>query len=284
MEKVKLKVYAKINLSLDIVGEREDRHLLDSVMVSVSLYDEIVVYKTTDGGVVVTANGEDFSHSNAYKSALMMKNRYNLGGFRIDITQNIPSGGGLGGSSADGAGVIRAIEKLFNLDIKRDELVQLALSIGSDVPYMLDGGLCRLRGVGEDLTFYDYDGGEEILLAGIGEVSTGKCFALYDSEKVQVLVDNEKLLALLNAKTPLTECAHLMNNALQPVAKKLNDGVEKILAVMSENGLIARMSGSGAYCFGIGTSEQMDKAQAQLSALKINCARATTKGFGIEFN
>ncbi|MBR2988769.1 MAG: hypothetical protein IKC64_03495 [Clostridia bacterium] len=284
MEKVRLKVYAKINLSLDIVGERADRHLLDSVMASVSVFDEIVAYKTSDNGVSVTVNGVDFTRSNAYKSALAMKERYNLGGMAIEITPNIPSGGGLGGSSADGAGVIRAIEKLFNLDASPKDLVELALSIGSDVPYMLNGGLCRLRGVGEDLTFYDYDGGEEVLLAGVGEVSTAKCFALYDSEKPEVTVDNDKLIRLLGDKTPLIDCAHLMNNALQPVAMKLNDGVGKILEVMTNNGLLARMSGSGAYCFGLGSGECLDRAQRQLADLKINCIRASIVTKGVEFN
>ena len=283
MKQVELKVYAKINISLDIVGVKDDRHLLDSVLNSVSIFDEIVVKKTEDSGVSVYANGEDFSCSNAYKSAILMQKHFNLGGFSVEIKQNIPSGGGLGGSSADSAGVIRAIEKLFNLQVDKDELCKLALQIGSDVPYMLFGGLCRLRGVGDVLNFYDYRGEEEILLCGVGEVSTAKCFALYDEIKPSICANNDALIdAMLNNK-PLRDCKEYFVNALLDGAVVLNGAIETILSSMRASGLCACMSGSGAYCFGVGESVDIERAEKLLAENGIKCIRAKTKSCGIEF-
>lgn len=280
MQEVRLKVYAKINLSLDIVGARENMHLLDSVMCSVSLYDEILAKKTNDGVVRVFANGDDFSRSNAYKTAIKMQQRYNLGSFTIEITQHIASGGGLGGSSADSAGVIRAIEKLFSLDIPEQELREIALTVGSDVPYMLNGGLCRLRGVGDDLAFYNYGGGEKVLLAGYGEVSTAKCFALYDECGSAVKANNDALINALISGKKLVECGEYFVNALQNPAVKINSAVAEILSVMSDNGLKCCMSGSGAYCFGVG--EKIEWAKEQLQSRGIVCAVVTTMPCGIE--
>ena len=178
MNSVSVKVYGKINLSLGVRGSENGYHILDTVMASISVFDG--------------------SGSNAMKAALLTQAAFCTGGADIKITTGIPSGAGLGGSSADAAGVIRAMIKAFGAAADEEISEKIAASVGSDVPYMLTGGYARLTGTATGLTRFGAPCGGKILLTGKGKVDTGECFRAFDNGiKGKERPDNDRLIAAL---------------------------------------------------------------------------------------
>lgn len=149
MEEIRLKVHAKINLTLEITGVNDrGYHELDMLCCSISPYDEVCV-RISDS-VKVTMDGTVAGSENtAYRAALVVSEQ---SGTALDVTikKGIPSSAGLGGSSADASAVFYAAVKLGLVD--RDTAEKLCVKVGSDVAYMMRGGYCRLRGEGERIT------------------------------------------------------------------------------------------------------------------------------------
>ncbi len=145
--KITLLAHAKVNLALKVVGRRGDGyHLLDSIVSEIGLADLVTVSARTDGEVVVDTSIGVIEGDTSYKMAKMLVNRYNLPGVDVYVQKNIPFGAGLGGSSADAAGVYRAMQVLFGFaDCPNDVLA----TIGADVPFMVRGGAKRMQGIGE---------------------------------------------------------------------------------------------------------------------------------------
>ena len=150
---MKLKANAKINLTLDVVGRRVDGyHLIDSVFQSVSVYDELNVQKC-DKIIVRCSDSELCDQSNiAYKAAQKFF-EYNeiTGGAEIEIEKHIPQAAGLGGGSADAAAVIVALDKLYKTGLSQQQLCDIGLSVGADVPFCIVGGTARVGGIGEKM-------------------------------------------------------------------------------------------------------------------------------------
>ena len=151
MEKVTVLANAKLNLYLDVAGTRADGyHDLDMLMVTVNCGDVITVRKAESGFLSVKMDGAEAGEENtAYRTARLV---CDLTGSGLDITiaKKIPIGAGMGGSSADSAGVLNAAKKL--LGISDSAANEIALQVGSDVVYMMRGGIMRARGRGEILT------------------------------------------------------------------------------------------------------------------------------------
>lgn len=263
MDSVKVKVYAKINLSLNVGFKDGLYHDLDTVMTSVDLYDVVSVVKRTDKNINVSLNGKKVASSNAMKAALLLQNRYNTEGADIFVQSGIPSGGGLGGSSADAAAVIRATDVLYGLSLKESDMIDIGIKIGSDVPYMLFGGYARLRGKGEFFTRFEGPEGK-VLVSGMGSVNTAECFKRFDLQNKQGLVsDNDAFLRELK-RGSFNDCGKYFLNALSAAAETLNPHIGKIKEIMRESGLDACMTGSGAYVFGAGKEGDLLKAAEKL--------------------
>ncbi|MFA5448925.1 MAG: 4-(cytidine 5'-diphospho)-2-C-methyl-D-erythritol kinase [Clostridia bacterium] len=146
-DKIVLKAYAKVNLALD-VGEKMDNgyHFVDTVMCDINIYDAIALTVRKDKKIrIAYKNGEIFKNDTAALMAKLICDKYDTNGVNILIDKYIPISSGLGGSSADAAGIARGMEALF--DIKVD--INTLLEVGSDVPFMYHGGAARVQGVGE---------------------------------------------------------------------------------------------------------------------------------------
>lgn len=160
MYSCKEKAYAKVNLTLDISGVKDGYHQLDSLVIALNLYDLITVKKRKDGKIRVFSRGEGSEYiseekNNAYKAAVAFQSEFSCGGAEINVFKNIPVGAGLGGSSADAAGVLRAMKKLFGVVPSPEnerKILAIADKTGSDVRAMYSGGACRMRGRGEYVT------------------------------------------------------------------------------------------------------------------------------------
>ena len=144
--KQRVKAYAKINLSLNVYQSENGYHALDSVVTTIDLYDTITVSKRKDDkmNVVMRGIGEEFlygENNNAYKAAKLFQQTFATKGADITVIKNIPISGGLGGSSADVAGVLKALKKLYAVE---EDVKPLADKLGSDSGYLLTGGFARL--------------------------------------------------------------------------------------------------------------------------------------------
>ncbi len=150
---MKLKACAKINLTLDVLGKREDGyHLIDSVFQSVSLGDNVSVEKAEIIAVSCTDSTICDQSNIAYKAAKKFFEFTGVtGGAKIVIEKHIPLASGMGGGSADAAAVIVALNKIYETNLTDEQLCDIGLSVGADVPFCIVGGTARVGGIGEEM-------------------------------------------------------------------------------------------------------------------------------------
>ena len=162
---MKIRAPAKINLSLRVVGKRRDAyHLLDTIMVPVSLYDEIEIRKirptsekkkAADGLIRVTCDhplAPGGEKNIAYRAArVVMQWARSEQPVHIHIRKHIPVGAGLGGGSTDAAATLIGLNRLLRLRLSAAKLERMALSVGADVPFFIRARPARARGIGERL-------------------------------------------------------------------------------------------------------------------------------------
>jgi 4-diphosphocytidyl-2-C-methyl-D-erythritol kinase len=144
--------YAKVNLVLKVIGKRPDGyHDIDSLMQTVDLADTVSLRWGGSGITVTCSDPELEGEANlAWKAASLASRKLKIDeGLRISITKRIPVAAGLGGGSTDAACVLAAIAERHGESEDPAWLAELALEVGSDVPYLLKGGLARVRGRGE---------------------------------------------------------------------------------------------------------------------------------------
>ncbi len=255
---LKLKVYAKINLSLDITGKREDGyHLLDSVFSSVSLFDVITLNKRCDDKITVEYfDKRSYENDIAKKSAEMMVKRYGLKGADIYIEKNIPEKSGLGGSSADASGVIFGMAKMNGLEVE-DILDEDLAKVGSDVKFMLYGGTRRVSGVGEVISTEIYTKPLCFALLTDSEgVDTAKSYKTYSYGYNRF--DNKSLVKKL-IKGDNDGASEHFCNALYDSSSRLNPLIDEKIALIEKVGGKAFMTGSGSGVLGYFSDEESTK-------------------------
>lgn len=166
MYKIKKKAYAKINLCLNTLFKREDNyHELEMIMINVDLYDELCFKESND--VIIEMNKDvcKMEDNIVYKTVMLIKNRYHIDkGIKIRIKKNIPDQAGLGGGSSDAACTILALNDLWNLNLKENELLDIASTIGSDVPFFIYNKLSIVRGRGEKIETVEKEFNKDIIL------------------------------------------------------------------------------------------------------------------------
>lgn len=151
-----LRAPAKINLTLDVLGKRADGyHDLASVMQTIALYDTIALWPVSGEDVhldcdVPALAGQDNLAVRAVNLARAAKD--NLPNVRVELVKGIPSPGGLGGGSSDGAAVLRALNAWWKIGLSLQRLTEIAAALGSDAPFFIRGGTALIEGRGERVT------------------------------------------------------------------------------------------------------------------------------------
>ncbi len=254
MNTVRVNAHAKLNLTLDVVGRTEEYHLIDSLAVTVDLADRVVAVRRKDGRVIVTMHGMGSEsippeENNAQRAGEAFVSAFGTCGADITVYKNIPVGAGLGGSSADAAGVLNALAKLYGAEKK--ELKTLADGLGSDTGYLLSGGFCRLTGRGEQVERLGAVPPLNLLLLVPKEgVSTAECYKIYDTFAKNTAYTPRALSYLRTGDTQWA--ARLFANGLYPAVAKLNPAVEEALGELKQfSPWGAGMTGSGSGVFAV---------------------------------
>lgn len=261
MDKIQIMCPAKINLSLDVVGKREDGyHLLKMIMQSVSLYDGITIKKSNDG-INLYCSREYVprdSRNTAYKAAAIIKEKFGINeGVDIIIDKNIPVAAGLAGGSADAAGVIEGMNSLFNLGMSVEEMMKIGVRVGSDVPYCMLQGTALAEGIGDVLTpIKSFEGVWCVLAKPPVAVSTAEVYHGLKIDEIPRHPNTEKLINFIEKKD-IEGLSINMINVLENVTIKKHPVVFEIKNIMMEfHALGSLMSGSGPTVFGLFESKE----------------------------
>ena len=252
---------AKINLGLDIIGKHEDGyHELSMIMISVDLNDYVTVSDLETDGIIMESNNHKMplnARNDVFKAASLIKERYGIKkGVKIVLEKSIPICAGLGGGSTDAAATIRALNKLWELNLSKDEMIEIGFAIGSDVPYCLDAGCALITGKGEVVQCLNTHLLSWVVLVkpDFG-ISTRTIFSEIDCNTIS-RVDIEALKAAILAEDYKAMIEH-MGNSLEDVTISRKPFIQKIKDKMMKCGAdVALMTGSGPTVFALCPSEK----------------------------
>lgn len=250
------KSYAKINLTLDVLGKLDSGyHEVKMIMQTISLFDLIIVDKVSHG-IHISTNCKFIPRNDkniAYKAAKLFFEKSGInGGARILIHKNIPVSAGLAGGSGNAAAVLCALNMLYNYPIDKNELYDMALFLGADVPYCINGGTCLAEGIGEKLTpLSPLPSMPVVLVKPRVSISTAEIYNRIDSENSIIHPDTDKaVFAISNGDYDLL--FKNMSNVMETVTKKICPEICNITENMYNLGAsVSLMSGSGPTVYGI---------------------------------
>lgn len=162
-EKYLVRAFGKVNLFLDITGKRPDGyHDILTLFMSVALNDEIILSESDETSLKITDKTIPLDKTNTVLKALCLFHEAALvkgvktSDFEVEVRKRIPVGAGMGGGSADGAAVLRFLNNRYGNLFTDKELEEIAVRVGSDVPFLLKGGLAKGEGLGEKLEYFDF--------------------------------------------------------------------------------------------------------------------------------
>jgi 4-diphosphocytidyl-2-C-methyl-D-erythritol kinase len=249
---------AKLNLFLHVVGRRADGyHLLQTAFRLIDLCDWLSFSPRQDGEIklVRPIPGVAEEDNLVVRAARLLRERCDPGvGVDIDLEKNIPIGGGLGGGSTDCATTLMALNRLWGLDFSPQELAEIGVRLGADVPFFLFGKNAFGEGVGDRLTPLDLPQAWYLVLVPPIEVATRTIFA------VPELTRNSKTIKISSFS------AGFGHNDLEPVVCRRYPEVAKHLEWLKRFG-DARMSGSGACVFAeFATEREARSVQSKMPA------------------
>lgn len=250
------KSYAKINLTLDVLGKLENGyHEVKMIMQSVNLFDLIIIDKQRHG-IKISTNTKSIpnNHKNiAYKAAELFFSETGIsGGAKILIHKNIPVCAGLAGGSGNAAAVLCALNLLYNTDLSDKKLEELALKLGADVPYCLSGGTQLAEGIGEKLTALPPLSGTPVLLVKPPvNISTASIYQKIDFAENLTHPDTDTVIDAIKCGD-IYEVGKNISNIMETVTKAECPEISEIEEKMLSFGAIgAIMSGSGPTVFGL---------------------------------
>lgn len=271
MKQMELKALAKINLGLDVLGRRENGyHDVRMIMQSIYLYDEVKIERTEKPGIELKSNlyflptGEG---NIAYKAAKMLMEEFQITeGVRITLNKHIPVAAGMAGGSSNAAAVLFGMNKIFELKLTQQELMERGVRLGADVPYCIMRGTVLAEGIGEELTTLTPMPKCFVLIAKPPvSVSTKVVYEALDAKEIVDHPDINGLIAGLEHRD-LKEIAACMGNVLEDVTIPMHPVIEEIKQEMKSSGALnAMMSGSGPTVFGLfETKSAARKAQERI--------------------
>ncbi len=288
MDSYEITACAKLNLFLRVRGILPNGyHSLYSIMQEIDLADSLTIniYPERETGFDIKCIGRndidpDKNLCSKAKDRFFSYLRKKEGSIdkipyiEIVLTKKIPSESGMGGGSSDAAAVLMVLQEHFGNPFTDEELNQLAVNVGADVPFFLYGGTCLCEGVGEDITYLESLAGIPLLIVKPSKgVSTPECFHAIDSKPLPEF-DEQRYADYIESlkseeKAPLERFLagdDLLTNDLEiPSLEMLDDIAEAKEALAGTGARFVRMTGSGSAVFAMYDSEDIrDKAYEQL--------------------
>lgn len=263
MKSIELKSRAKINLSIDVLGKREDGyHLVEMIMQTIDLYDIINITENDIDEININSNSLDIplnKNNIVYKAAEVLKERFNIkSGLNIFIQKNIPVAAGMAGGSCNAAAVLVGLNKLWNLKLSEKQLQEIGLALGADVPFCISGNAALAQGIGEELTYIKgLPKDTSILICKPNLfVSTKDVYQGLDLDNIKDRPDNKLLIKCLEEGN-IKVLSENMVNVLETVTSKMHEEILDIEKVMLDNNALgSMMSGSGPTVFGLFEKEE----------------------------
>ena len=250
--------YAKLNLTLDVLGKRDDGyHNLKSVMQTISVRDDIEIDIGTGKPWCLKCDKEDIpcdERNLAWKAAKVYCDALHKdpGGLEIRITKRIPSQAGMGGGSADAAAVLRALNEYYDHPLSIGALAELGAQVGSDVPFCVVGGTCMCEGRGERLRkLTDMPDCIFVVCKPDFSVSTPELYRQIDDVAISKRPDHQAVESALLAGD-LEKLAHNLCNVFDPVVTQDHLELNYIKSMFHQYGAVGyQMTGSGSAVFAV---------------------------------
>lgn len=259
MDHIITKAPAKINLTLDILGKLDNGyHNLRMIMQTIDLCDELTLKISETPGIHLQMNRPLPGHcpvnqNLVYLAAERIRQNFQIsGGLDIYLDKKIPAAAGLAGGSTDCAATLIALNQLYHLNLSQQELCEIGVTLGADVPFCICRGTMLSEGIGEILTpLPPLPPLWALLIKPDISVSTGYVYRHFDLEHLTYHPDTERIIEAIRCKDAATVARHL-SNVLEtvtipdfPVIQEIKD------FLLQENAIGALMSGSGPTTYGL---------------------------------
>lgn len=252
---IKKNAHAKLNLSLDVTGKRENGyHDIKTLMVMTDLCDEMIFSKS-ERLEIIPEFSFDLKSNLIYKAYELLKNKvgYDLP-FKVEIKKKIPIAAGLAGGTSNGAACLYALNDLYKINIPRAELIEMAGGLGADFTYMMTGGSKIAKGIGDILEEVDPIELDHVLIINPGYgVSTKEVYQKIKIDKERI--DFSKILEGLY-ELDIEKLNFYLRNKMEDVVFSLHPDLLDIKNKLRDFNAAALMSGSGATIFGIFADEK----------------------------
>ena len=281
-----IKAFAKINLAIDVKKRDENGyHDIDMVTLPITLHDVLEMEQLISRhGIFITSDDPSLicdEGNLAFKALKAMEDNFSFSkGYRIQIYKRIPMNAGLGGGSADAAGIIRAICKLYNMDAHDPKIIKVARSIGSDVPFCLLNKPARVLGTGENIIPLDSKLDYHVIIVKPHKgLSTKDVYEKYDTipEEEREHPDISALIEAIKIGDEQKMFENMKNGLYKP-ASLLCPVISGILNDFKKMGFpLYSMTGSGNACFALSKDlEQIEKAKNYFTSLNYITITAST--------
>ena len=270
---MKIKAYGKINLTLDVVGRRKDGyHLLDTVMQTISIWDELEIQHSRQPGVHLQCNKDSLptdSNNTAFRAAKFFLEDRGLEneGVYIFIKKHLPSRSGMGGGSADAAAVLRGLNEMYGTGLSADKLMELGAKVGADVPFCVVGGAARCTGVGADVEPIEpMPQCWLVVCKPPTGMSTPRAYSLLDQYPLSSTQATPRMLEAMAAGNLKRIGKGLANRFDETIRMAPVRALKR--AMMDAGALGSMMTGSGSSVYGIFETEQRAReAMEQLAGM-----------------
>jgi 4-diphosphocytidyl-2-C-methyl-D-erythritol kinase len=271
---ITIPAFAKINWSLRVLGKRADSyHELDTVLQTISLHDTVTFSSTDDESIRLWCDDRSLPGDETnlvWRAAAALRNRYGIkSGVKIRLEKRIPAEAGLGGGSSDAAATLFALVRFWEIELTAGNMISIAESLGSDVPFFLSGGTVSATGRGELIALLA-DAREQhlLIIKPNARVSTADA---YKSLNSPALTSSDAKPILLRSQVSDDSASFDLNalhNDFEAVVFRLEPEIERAKNALLKSGAIAAMlCGSGSAVFGI--LENQDAQERAIQAIEL---------------
>lgn len=269
MERLELQSYAKVNLTLDVLAKRPEDgyHYIRTVMLPISLSDRVRLAAAEGLALACTPAIPGAPEENlAYRAADLLRHETGYsGGAMIEIEKVIPVAGGLAGGSTNAAAVLTGLNRLWGTGLSEERLIELAIRLGSDIPFFVPSRPARVEGIGECLTPLQVAKPFWILLATPDVAkSTGNVYKLFDELTEAVDRPDTSAMEAALAAGDLAGIAAALGNVFEQVMLPRHPEIGTLKSAMLEGGALgALMSGAGPTVLGLMPDEETGRSLLQ---------------------